>query len=38
VFLAEYASPLIFYMLLYLRPGIIYGSGAASKPYAPVVQ
>jgi len=37
VFLAEYASPLIFYMLLYLRPGIIYGSGAASKPYAPVV-
>lgn len=37
VFLAEYASPLIFYMLLYPRPSIVYGAGAATKPYAPVV-
>ncbi|XP_073228103.1 very-long-chain enoyl-CoA reductase-like isoform X1 [Porites lutea] len=37
VFLAEYASPLIFYVLLYPRPSIVYGAAAASKPYAPVV-
>ena len=38
VFLVEYAGPLIVYMLLYLRPAIVYGAGAANKPYAPVVQ
>lgn len=37
VFLVEYAGPLIVYMLLYLRPAIVYGAGAAEKPYAPVV-
>ncbi|CAH3175291.1 unnamed protein product [Porites lobata] len=33
--LAEYAGPLIFYMLLYPRPSIVYGAAAASKPYDP---
>lgn len=37
VFLVEYAGPLIVYMLLYIRPAIVYGPEAASKPYAPVV-
>ncbi|KAL9951670.1 hypothetical protein ACROYT_G044388 [Oculina patagonica] len=37
VFLTEYAGPLIVYLLLYIRPAIIYGTDAASKPYAPVV-
>ncbi|CAH3015442.1 unnamed protein product [Porites evermanni] len=37
VFLTEYASPLIFYVLLYPHPSIVYGAAAASKPYAPVV-
>lgn len=37
VFLVEYAGPLMVYMLLYLRPAIMYGAGAAEKPYAPVV-
>ena len=38
VFLVEYAGPLIVYMLLYIRPAIVYGPEAASKPYASVVQ
>lgn len=33
VFLAEYAGPLICYMITYFRPALFYGYGAASKPY-----
>lgn len=33
VFLAEYAGPLFCYMITYLRPSLVYGSGAADKPY-----
>lgn len=33
VFLAEYAGPLLCYMITYLRPSIFYGYDAASKPY-----
>jgi len=32
VFMAEYAGPLVIYLLFYLRPSIIYGSSASSKP------
>ena len=32
VFMAEYAGPLIIYLLFYIRPSLIYGSSASSKP------
>jgi len=32
VFLCEYAGPLFVYPIFYLRPSLIYGAGAASKP------
>ncbi|UJR29350.1 hypothetical protein I4U23_010562 [Adineta vaga] len=32
VFMAEYAGPLFIYLLFYIRPSIIYGSSASSKP------
>lgn len=32
VFMAEYAGPLLIYLLFYIRPSIIYGSSASSKP------
>lgn len=32
VFLFEYAGPLFVYPLFYLRPALIYGSGAAKQP------
>jgi len=38
VFLAEYAGPLLIYVWMYTRPWIFYGSNAADKPYAQVVQ
>ncbi len=38
VFLAEYAGPLIAYLLFYPRPTFIYGVGAADVPRAPVVK
>jgi len=37
VFLVEYAGPLFVYLWFYTRPAIVYGSGAAEKPYAQVV-
>jgi len=37
VFLTEYAGPLVIYLLFYIRPSLVYGAGAASKPIAPVV-
>lgn len=37
VFLCEYAGPLFTYLLFYIRPSLIYGSGADAKPYADVV-
>lgn len=37
VFLAEYAGPLLCYLITYLRPALIYGSGASAKPYHYVV-
>jgi very-long-chain enoyl-CoA reductase len=30
--MAEYAGPLIIYLLFYIRPSLIYGSSASSKP------
>ena len=36
VFLTEYAGPLLVYLCIYTRPWIIYGEGAAAKPYHPV--
>jgi hypothetical protein len=30
--MAEYAGPLIIYLLFYIRPSFIYGSSANSKP------
>lgn len=33
VFLTEYAGPLLVYLAIYTRPWIMYGEGAASKPY-----
>lgn len=33
VFLCEYAGPLFCYMITYFRPAILYGPGAAEKPY-----
>ncbi|EDV22266.1 uncharacterized protein TRIADDRAFT_29423, partial [Trichoplax adhaerens] len=38
VFLIEYAGPFFLYPIFYLRPGLIYGEGAASKPYDLAVQ
>jgi len=32
VFMAEYAGPLFIYLLFYIRPSLIYGSNASSKP------
>jgi len=32
VFMAEYAGPLVIYLLFYLRPGFIYGSWTKTKP------
>ncbi|XP_067936001.1 very-long-chain enoyl-CoA reductase-like [Watersipora subatra] len=32
VFMTEYTGPLVCYLILYLRPSIIYGSEAAAKP------
>lgn len=32
VFMAEYAGPLVIYLLFYIRPSLIYGSSASSKP------
>lgn len=37
VYVIEYTSPLICYMLTYLRPSFLYGASAASQPYAHVV-
>ncbi|XKL67534.1 hypothetical protein PGB90_003025 [Kerria lacca] len=37
VFLCEYAGPLFSYLLFYLRPSLIYGAGADTKPMAHVV-
>lgn len=37
VFMAEYAGPLVVYLLFYSRPAIIYGTGLASKPISKVV-
>lgn len=37
VFLAEYAGPLVTYLLFYLRPALIYGTESAQKPRALVV-
>jgi very-long-chain enoyl-CoA reductase len=33
VFLTEYAGPLLVYLWVYTRPWLLYGDGAASKPY-----
>ena len=30
--MAEYAGPLMIYLLFYIRPSLIYGSSASSKP------
>lgn len=30
--MAEYAGPLLIYLLFYIRPSFIYGSSASSKP------
>jgi len=30
--MAEYAGPLVIYLLFYIRPSLIYGSLASSKP------
>lgn len=37
VFLCEYLGPLVCYLITYMRPSILYGSAAASKPMLPVV-
>ncbi|XP_065904205.1 very-long-chain enoyl-CoA reductase-like [Dysidea avara] len=37
VFLAEYAGPLIAYLLFYLRPPLVYGAAGSEKPIASVV-
>ncbi|XP_031554831.1 probable very-long-chain enoyl-CoA reductase art-1 [Actinia tenebrosa] len=37
VFLAEYAGPLVLYLLLYTRPALIYGPEASAQPIAQVV-
>ena len=36
VFLTEYAGPLAVYLAIYTRPWVVYGEGAADKPYNPV--
>ena len=36
VFLTEYAGPLAVYLWIYTRPWMVYGEGAAAKPYHPV--
>ncbi len=33
VFLTEYAGPLFVYLWVYTRPWLLYGDGAAAKPY-----
>ncbi|KAL0279637.1 UNVERIFIED_CONTAM: hypothetical protein PYX00_001147 [Menopon gallinae] len=37
VFLAEYAGPLVVYLMFYPRPWLFYGTGASEKPTAHVV-
>lgn len=37
VFLCEYAGPLFSYLLFYIRPSLVYGADAGSKPMAYVV-
>ncbi|XP_072041174.1 probable very-long-chain enoyl-CoA reductase art-1 [Amphiura filiformis] len=37
VFLVEYAGPLVLYLLFYIRPAIVYGADAATKPKDKVV-
>ena len=36
--MAEYAGPLLIYLLFYIRPSLIYGSSASSKPIHLAVQ
>ena len=38
VFLAEYAGPLVVYLLFYPRPSLIYGEEASKAPVALAVQ
>jgi hypothetical protein len=33
VFLVEYLGPMVFVLLYYTRPALIFGEGASDKPY-----
>lgn len=38
VFIAEYAGPLLIYLIFYQRPPVIYGAESAAEPRADVVK